>query len=209
MEAILNGNVQLYLLAYLLGSIPFGWIFVKVLIKKDIRTIGSGGSGATNVYRALKDEGIEGAKKYAILTIVLDALKSLLPLLIAKLMGVPPTVLWAMALFFVVGHCYSVFLFFEGGKGVATAFGALLVMIPIEALIGFAVWFLSAKFSKISSLSSLLGLLATVVAAFFIHPGLPPIDSNTPLWLIAFFVLYKHLPNIIRLIKGEEKQLAV
>lgn len=208
MEMILNANFQLYLAAYLLGAIPFGWLFVKVLAKKDIRNVGSGGSGATNVYRALKDCGIDGAKRYGIATIVLDAIKITIPLLVAKLLGVQESVLWAMAFFAVVGHCYSVYLLFDGGKGVATAFGALIVMVPFEALIGFGVWFLAAKYSKISSLSSLLGLIALVLSSFVLSPGLG-VGSQVPVLLIAFIVTYKHIPNIIRLFKGEEKQLAL
>jgi len=179
------------------------------MAKKDIRNVGSGGSGATNVYRALKEGGVANAKKYGIATVVLDAIKITIPLLIAKLSGVQDSVLWAMAFFGVVGHCYSVYLLFDGGKGVATAFGALIVLIPFEALIGFAVWFLAAKYSKISSLSSLLGLLAVVISSFLISPSLGDIGSQVPVLLIAFIVVYKHIPNIIRLLKGEEKQLAL
>lgn len=209
MEAFLNPNMQAYLLAYLLGSIPFGWLFVMAILKKDIRKIGSGGTGATNVYRALKDADIKNAKLYAMLTIVLDALKSTLPILIAISLGAEDSVLWAMAVLATIGHCYSIYLFFEGGKGVATAFGGVIVLVPIEALIGLAVWFLVAKQSSVSSLASLCGLLAATAASFIIHPGMEPIHTHVPLVLIAFIVLYKHIPNIIRLVRGEEKKLAL
>lgn len=209
MEMFFNVNFQLYLTSYLLGAIPFGWVFVKILTKKDIRGVGSGGSGATNVYRALKEAGVASAKKYAIATAVLDGTKVAILLFIAKLSGIQDSVLWAMAFFGVVGHCYSVYLLFDGGKGVATAFGALIVLIPFEALIGFVVWFLVAKYSKISSLSSLSGLLAVVISSFLISSNLGDIGSQVPLLLIAFIVVYKHIPNIIRLLKGEEKKLAL
>ncbi|MFP4333562.1 MAG: glycerol-3-phosphate 1-O-acyltransferase PlsY [Campylobacterales bacterium] len=207
MEFLANPNGQAYLIAYLIGSIPFGWIAIKVLAKEDLRKIGSGGTGATNVYRALQAKGFEKAKLVAGGTIILDALKGFLPILLAMLLGFPEPVLWAMAFLVVVGHCYSVYLLFEGGKGVATAFGATLILLPIEALLGLIIWFLVAKYTKISSLSSLLGLLGALGASYILHPNLEA--THTPFVLMAFIVVYKHIPNIIRLFSGKEKALVV
>jgi glycerol-3-phosphate acyltransferase PlsY len=109
----------------------------------------------------------------------------------------------------VLGHCYSPFLKFEGGKGVATGMGVLLVLLPIETLIGIAVWAIVGKITKISSLASLSGLAALIIASFIIHPQLPEVKSHAPLLLLAFIIVYKHLPNIYRLITGQEKKVAV
>jgi glycerol-3-phosphate acyltransferase PlsY len=207
MEFLANANGQAYLIAYLIGSIPFGWLAVKALAKEDLRKIGSGGTGATNVYRALQAKGFEKAKLIAGLTIVMDVLKGFLPIVIAMLIGLPDSALWAMAFLAVVGHCYSVYLFFEGGKGVATAFGVVLPLLPIEAMLGLAIWFVVAKYTKISSLSSLLGLLGALGASYIIHPSLEV--THTPFVLIAFIVVYKHIPNIIRLFSGKERTLAL
>jgi glycerol-3-phosphate acyltransferase PlsY len=96
------------------------------------------------------------------------------------------------------------FLGFEGGKGVATGFGVLLVMMPIPALIAIAVWLVAAKGLKISSLSSLIGLAALLIASYVMYPEVPGIGSHAPIWIIAFIVFYKHIPNIVRMVKKEE-----
>ena len=111
--------------------------------------------------------------------------------------------LWSIAVLAILGHCFSPFLKFQGGKGVATAIGSILVLLPIEGLVGIAVWVIMAKTLKISSISSLAGVLASVIASFFIHPEL----AHAPFVLIGFIIFYKHIPNIARLIKKEEKRV--
>ncbi|HHD80186.1 MAG TPA: acyl-phosphate--glycerol-3-phosphate O-acyltransferase, partial [Campylobacterales bacterium] len=135
---------------------------------------------------------------------VLDALKGAVVILIAKALGLDDTVLWTLAVLSVIGHCFSPFLGFEGGKGVATGFGVLLVMVPFEALIAIVVWFVAGKLLKISSLSSLIGLVALLLSSYIIHPDMPVIYSHAPIWIIAFIIFYKHIPNIVRLFKKEE-----
>jgi len=205
MEFLLNQNVLLYLVAYLIGAIPFGLVLAKVFAGVDVKSEGSKSIGATNVLRVVKQKDPVLAKKLGAATLALDALKGMLVVLAAMLSGIDVNVLWGMAFFSVLGHCYSPYLGFEGGKGVATGVGVILVMLPIEAGIGLAVWLAMAKLLKISSLASLSGLLAAVAASFVIHPGLGEVNSQIPLVLIAFVIFYKHIPNIIRLVKGEEK----
>jgi len=120
--------------------------------------------------------------------------------------GVSIETLWAIAVISVLGHCYSVYLSFEGGKGVATGLGVFLVLIPIPTIIGAIVWAFCAKVLKISSLSSLLGLSAVIISAMFLNNGLG-VDSNAPMYLITFIIFYKHIPNIKRLIQGKEKSV--
>ena len=136
----LSHNVWCYLAAYLIGAIPSGLLIGKYLAGVNIKESGSGSIGATNVLRVLKEQNPKKAKKLAILTIVCDVLKGVVPILIAKFLGFDPNVLWAMAVFAVLGHCFSPYLGFEGGKGVATAAGVLAIFIPLELLIAVIAW---------------------------------------------------------------------
>ena len=200
-------NTLLYLIAYLLSAIPFGFILAKVFAGVDVRNEGSGNIGATNVLRVLKEKAPDLAKKLTIATFVLDALKGAIILLIAMALGAEPSVLWTIAVLSVLGHCFSPFLGFEGGKGVATGFGVLLVLIPIPALIAIAVWFIAGKTLKISSLSSLIGLVALLISSYIIYPDIEGIHAHAPICIIAFIIFYKHIPNIVRLLKKEETQV--
>ncbi len=206
-DFLLNINVQFYILSYLIGGIPFGLLIAKLFTGKDIRESGSGSIGATNVLRVLKETNPALAKKLAITTVVLDGLKGVVLLIIAKLIGLSIETLWAIAIFSVIGHCYSPYLKFEGGKGVATGAGVLLVMLPIETLIAFITWFIVGKVLKISSLSSLLALCALILSSFIIHPDIDGIKTHAPIFIIAFVIVYKHIPNIVRLFQGKESKV--
>ncbi|MCT7561395.1 glycerol-3-phosphate 1-O-acyltransferase PlsY [Aliarcobacter butzleri] len=206
MDFLTNQNIVFYLLAYLIGSIPFGLILAKTFAGVDIKSQGSKSIGATNVLRVVKQTNPSLAKKLGIATVLLDALKGTLVLLIGMYYGVSNETLWAIAVLAVLGHCYSIYLGLEGGKGVATGLGVYIVLIPYSTLIGAVVWIVCAKVLKISSLSSLLGLIAAVISTIFIYNGLG-INSNIPMYLIAFIILYKHIPNIVRLIKGQESKV--
>ena len=207
MDFLSNINVQFYILSYFVGGIPFGLILAKIFTGKDIRESGSGSIGATNVLRVLKETNPSLAKKLAIATILLDALKGIVILLIAKKLGLSLETQWAIAVFAVLGHCFSPFLKFEGGKGVATGAGVLSVMLPLPTLIAFVVWFVVAKVLKISSLASLLALCSLIISAYILDPTMGGINAFTPLWLIAFIIIYKHIPNIIRLFQGKERKV--
>jgi len=206
MDFLFNFNILFYIVAYLAGSIPFGLLLAKVFADVNIKEHGSKSIGATNVLRVVKETNPSLAKKLSVATVILDALKGTIVLLIAMMLDASASTLWAIAVLAVLGHCYSIFLGLEGGKGVATGLGVFLVLIPIPTLIGAAVWIFCAKVLKVSSLSSLLGLTAVVIAALFLNNGLE-VGSNAPMYLIAFIIYYKHIPNIIRLIKGEEKRV--
>lgn len=207
MDFLTNINIQFYLIAYLVGGIPFGLLLAKFFTGNDIRESGSGSIGATNVLRVLKEHNPALAKKLAILTLVLDALKGIVVLFVAKFLHVSPETLWAIAIFAVVGHCFSPYLKFEGGKGVATGAGVLAVMLPLETLIALATWFIVGKVLKISSLSSLLALIALIGSSFIVHPDIEGIKTHAPLLIIAFIIVYKHIPNIMRLFQGKEAKV--
>lgn len=204
MEFLFNPNVQLYLIAYLIGGIPFGLILAKIFAGVNIKESGSGSIGATNVLRVVKETNPSLAKKLGAATLVLDAFKGIILVVAAKLLGFDESVQWMVAVLAVIGHCFSPYMWFEGGKGVATGMGVMAVMLPIPTAIALLVWGIAAKTIRISSLSSMLGLLALVIASFVLYPAM----FHAPVVFIAFILFYKHIPNFIRLFKGEEKRVA-
>lgn len=205
MELLFNQNVQFYLAAYLLGGIPFGLILAKIFAGVNVKESGSGSIGATNVLRVVKETNPSLAKKLGAATLALDALKGIIVLLVVKYaFGADENVLWMVAVLAVLGHCFSPYLWFEGGKGVATGMGVMAVMLPVPTIIALVVWAVAAKTLRISSLSSMLGLAALVIASFVLKPDM----FHAPVVFIAFILFYKHIPNFIRLFQGEEKQVA-
>lgn len=211
-----NINVLFYIIAFLFGGIPFGWLLVKIFYKRDIRQVGSGSIGATNVYRAIKEIDERRAKTFSILTIILDATKGLIVVAFAKMLGLGFSAQWLIALLAILGHCYSPYLGFKGGKGVATAIGSVLLLIPVEGICGLIVWGIVGKVFKISSISSLVGVLSGIILTFIIPYIVPLPDSisivaqigtHTPVVLIGLFILYTHIPNIKRLFSGKESKV--
>jgi len=188
--------------------VPFGLILAKIFAKVDIKQSGSKSIGATNVLRVVKEKNPTLAKKLAIATILLDAFKGIAVLTVAKIMGMPDATLWAVAVLAVAGHCFSPYLMFEGGKGVATGVGVLAFMLPDVTTIALIAWFILGKALQISSLASLGALATLIIASYIIYPEIPNIYSHAPIWIIAIIIVYKHIPNIIRLIKGQEKRVA-
>jgi len=203
MEFLFNTNVQFFILAYLIGGIPFGLLLAKKFAGVDIKESGSGSIGATNVLRVVKETNPSLAKKLGIATLALDAIKGVFVLAIAYFLGLSEATLWGIAVIAVVGHCFSPYLGFEGGKGIATGMGVMMFMLPLETLIALLVWAISAKTIKISSLSSLTGVAALLIASFIIHPEM----AHAPVVFIVFILFYKHIPNLIRVFKGEEKRI--
>jgi glycerol-3-phosphate acyltransferase PlsY len=195
-----------YLIAYLAGGIPFGYLIAKYFAGINIKEHGSGNIGATNVLRVLKEIDAKKAKKLAAITLFLDAFKGAFVLILAKILGVCEATQWAIAVIAVIGHCFSPFLKLEGGKGVATTAGVLLILVPKAVLVAIIIWFIMAKTVKISSISSLTAIVVGIASTYVLYPDLP-IHSHAPLLIIGFIVLYKHKENIYRLIVGEEKRV--
>lgn len=203
MDFLFNTNVQFFIAAYLMGGIPFGLILAKKFAGVDLKSAGSGSIGATNVLRVVKEKDPALAKKLGIATLALDAIKGVLVLAVAYFAGVSEATLWGISVLAVIGHCFSPYLNFEGGKGVATGMGVMMFMLPLETLIALVVWALGAKFIRISSLSSLTALIALMAASFVLHPDM----AHAPVIIIGMILFYKHIPNIARLLKGEEKRV--
>ena len=201
MDFLFNTNVEFFIAAYLIGGIHFGLLLAKKFAGVDVKASGSGSIGATNVLRVVKESNPALAKKLGIATLALDALKGVAVLAVASMMGMSEATLWGIAVIAVLGHCFSPYLGLEGGKGIATGMGVMMFMLPVETLIALVVWGVLAKTIKISSVSSLTGVLALLVSSFFIHPEM----AHAPVVLIVVVLFYKHIPNIIRLFSGEEK----
>ena len=203
MDFLMDPNVQFYIAAYLVGGIPFGLLLAKQFAGVDVKASGSKSIGATNVLRVVKEKDPALAKKLGIATLILDALKGVLVLVVASLFGMSEATLWGIAVLAVIGHCFSPYLNFEGGKGIATGMGVMMFMLPFETLIALVVWGVMAKTVRISSVSSLTGVLALLLSSFIIHPEM----AHAPVVMIVFILFYKHIPNIIRVVKGEEKRV--
>ena len=188
-------------IAYLIGSIPTGYIIVKAKTGQDIRTIGSGSTGATNVKRVL-------GKNYFFLVMLLDALKGALPVILAKLfatvglsLGLAPVI---AAVAVIIGHSKSIFLQFKGGKSVASGVGTILALNWIVGLIIALVWGVITYTTKYVSVGSIIALLISPFVMYFLHS---PIAYVAYCALGAIYIVYLHRENIKRLINGNENKV--
>ncbi len=187
--------------AYLLGSIPFGYLLVRLVRREDIRAVGSGNIGATNVARA-------GSKKLGILTLLLDLAKGLAAVLLALHFapgtpGIPSDLAVGAAVAAVVGHVFPVWLGFRGGKGVATALGVLLALAPRLALASGVVFALVFAASRIVSLASVITAAILPLVSMLLVPDRSPIYLSGIIFL-SLLVILKHRANIARLLNGME-----
>jgi len=182
--------------AYLVGSIPTGLLLAKGLGGVDIRETGSGNIGATNVYRTL-------GRKVGLLTLVGDCLKGLVPVLIAGLIGMSALWVSLIGLSAFLGHVYTVFLGFKGGKGVATALGVFLAVSPLSVLSALAVFSLVLYKWRYVSLASITAA-AAMPSLLALIDGRPEIVGMS--LLIAAMVIVKHMENIKRLKSGTESK---
>jgi acyl phosphate:glycerol-3-phosphate acyltransferase len=183
-----------FALAYLLGSIPFGLLLTRLAGFGDIRKIGSGNIGATNVLRT-------GSKALALAVLLLDGGKGALAVLLAWRFGPDMAVFAAAGV--VVGHCFPVWLRFRGGKGVATTLGVLLGLDFQIGAIACLMWLVAAFLFRMSSLAALLALTGAPIAAHFL--SLPQIRDVAA--LIAVLVILRHWANIRRIVRGEEPKI--
>ena len=178
------------LISYLFGSIPFGYLFTKILLKKDIRNIGSGNIGATNVLRT-------GNKSLGYLTLILDIAKAVVPVIYIKFNC--PDLVYISALCAFLGHLFPIWLKFKGGKGVATFVGILISINIYYALVFGIVWTLTFLLSRYSSLSSLFASISIPIYLLIFN------QSNIIFFIIMFvLIFYTHRENIKRLINKEE-----
>lgn len=185
------------LMGYLAGSIPTGYLVVRLLKGQDIRTVGSGNTGATNVGRV-------AGKFWAVFVAVFDMAKGGLVVLGALAAGVSsPWLLAVTAVAGVIGHNYPVWLRFSGGKGVATSFGVLFFLDPLATLLGGASWFVLLKGTRTVSLSSLVSLSVVLLSLWVL--GSPLAYIQAALFLLGLSA-WRHRENIRRLVEGTERK---
>lgn len=190
-------TVTSIIIAYLFGSLSSAIIVCRLFRLPDPRTEGSQNPGATNVLRI-------GGKVPAILTLLGDTLKGVIPVLIAKWLGMNDTTLALVAFAAFIGHLYPIFFGFTGGKGVATLIGCLLALSLPTGLAWLATWLLVALLFRYSSLAALTAtLLAPIYIWYFTKNGI----YVETLCVIAVFVFVRHKSNIVKLMKGEESKI--
>lgn len=185
--------------AYLLGSIPFGYLLVRLFLHKDIRATGSGNIGATNVVRS-------GAKGLGIATLLLDMAKAYVAVMIAQHLApgnYDLAVVAAVAA--ILGHVFPIWLGFRGGKGVASALGVFLALTPISAACTFAIFLVIVLITRYVSLASIVGSAAFPLFGFHFVPFRTPIVIAGFLF-IPLLIIVKHHQNIRRLLAGTESR---
>ena len=201
----------IFIICYLIGSIPFGLILTKLFDNNDLRNIGSGNIGATNVLRT-------GNKTLALLTLILDLSKSFIPLFIFFKLYPHPIIndffnpvifdkiflILVFGYFFVLGHCFPIWLKFKGGKGIATSLGVILSIDYFMGLCLLTIWILVFLIFKISSLSALISSTSFPILIFFKYEKVNLLYLSI---LLTIFVFFTHRANIIRLLKKEEKKI--
>lgn len=186
------------LFSYLLGAVPFGLLFTRIFSKIDVRTVGSGNIGATNVLRA-------AGKKAAILTLLADALKGLIPVLIVAALFHDDTMTILAGAAAILGHNFPVYLKFKGGKGVATSYGVVLGTSPWIGLICLLIWLLAAFLWRYSSLAALVSFAFYPILTFLLNP------ASKPFAVLSLFIFgmiyYRHRENLKRLLAGTEQKI--
>lgn len=185
-------SLLLLVSAYLMGSIMGALVINRAFDIADPRTAGSGNPGASNM---LRNHG----KKAGFLTLVIDVIKGIIPVVIGKLLSQPDWMLGALGLAAFVGHLFPLFYRFQGGKGVATALGIILVLSPSVALGVAVTWGLVFILSRISALSSLSAAIVAPLLSVYFAPSYLPVFS-----FLTILIFWKHADNIKRLFKGEE-----
>lgn len=199
--------IVLCIIAYLIGSVPFGLMLAKMAGHGDIREIGSGNIGATNVLRT-------GNKKLALTTLTLDAGKGgfvshLYFWMQLSLASAGDIVIFdykvslTLVLFAIIGHCFPIWLKFKGGKGVATALGALLAAVPLAGLAALITWIISALIFRVSSLAALIAAAIAPIVTYYIYGKEPAFICA----LITLLIFIRHKDNIKRIIKGTEPKI--
>ncbi|MBV8207715.1 MAG: glycerol-3-phosphate 1-O-acyltransferase PlsY [Acidobacteria bacterium] len=189
-------------LAYLLGSIPFGYILVRLFLRQDIRATGSGNIGATNVARS-------GRRGLGMATLILDAAKGAAAVLVAGWFAAVPNPLFAAAiaaLFAIVGHIFPVWLKFHGGKGVATGAGAFIALAPLELGIALAIFTVVVFATRYVSLGSIAATLGFPVLLWSLRPEWRAPICFAPVVVSSVLILVRHRENIGRLVRGTENR---
>jgi glycerol-3-phosphate acyltransferase PlsY len=203
MQQIIAFSIIL-IIAYLLGSIPTSYLMGRILKKIDIRKFGSGNIGATNAFRVL---GV----KVGILTLIIDVAKGFFAIQLGKYILENPDDLFLIfiGLAVILGHIFTIFLKFKGGKGVATSAGVFIALIPIPVFITLVVFILTVWISKYVSLGSLLAALTLFITELIINinNSFAEIEILILIFIITVFIIIRHRENIKRILKGNENKI--
>jgi len=193
-----NKMILLCLFAFFFGSIPWGYLIGKTK-GIDLKKVGSGNIGATNVMRVV-------GKKEALITLILDILKGFVPVLIVKISPYSENLILigVVGLLAILGHCFTPFLKFKGGKGVATSLGVLLASMPLVGFITVLIWIITVKVSRISSLGALFSFALLPLNVIILRY---PREFLIFAWLFTIIIYLRHISNIKRLIKGTEPKI--
>ena len=183
--------------AYLIGSISAAIITCKIMGIEDPRNTGSNNPGATNVLR-------HGGKKAAIITLLGDALKGLIPVLVSIQLEAEPLTIALVGLFALLGHIFPIYYGFKGGKGVATYYGVILALNWQVGLIALAIWLFIAKLLKISSLSALISIFIT---PFMLWAFTQSVEFTSAVAVMSLLVFWRHKKNIQSLLQGSEAKI--
>jgi acyl-phosphate glycerol 3-phosphate acyltransferase len=186
------------ILAYLIGSFPTAYLVAKIFFHKNIFEYGSGNVGTTNAYRVL-------GKVAGTVVLVIDILKGTLGALMPVFFGLDHHLVLFVGICAVVGHCYSIFLKFRGGKAVATSAGILLAYNPLLFVICFIFLAMIVYVTSMVSVASLTTILFFTIATFFLHDWI----LTTVAIIITVIIYYRHIPNIKRLLKGQENLVPI
>jgi glycerol-3-phosphate acyltransferase PlsY len=187
------------LVTYLCSSIPFACIIAKANGKVDIRSVGSGNSGASNVFREI-------GKCAGVITLIADILKGFIPVYFAVLIDNSSSYSVAVAAAAMAGHMFTIFLKFKGGKGVATGFGVFSVLMPLPSLIALVIFGLVFGFSGYVSLGSICAIISLPLTSYFL--GCAP-ESVIFTFVTMLLIIYRHRTNIKRLIERSENKLRI
>jgi len=189
--------ILLIIIAYLLGSISGALIVSKIMGLPDPRTQGSGNPGATNVLRY-------SGKTAALLTLLLDVLKAVIAILMTKFITTEPTILASAGLAVFLGHLYPIFFQFRGGKGVATAFGAILILAWPVSLAALTTWLIMSLIFRYSSLSAITAAILTPSYMFWFTNSL---EYTLMAFIITALLIWRHRSNIYNLLNGQENKI--
>ena len=201
MNSLILQALIVMIISYIIGSIPTGYLIVKSKTGQDIRTIGSGSTGATNVKRVL-------GKKWFFTVMILDAIKGAIPVLLAKLFGTEGISIGLMPVLasvaVIIGHSKSCFLGFKGGKSVASGIGTILALNFYAGIIIAAVWGAITYFTRYVSVGSIIAL---AISPFLMYSMKSPIAYIIYCGIGAIYIIYLHRENIKRLIAGNENKV--
>ncbi len=185
---------------YLLASIPFGLVITRMMGLGDLRQIGSGNIGTSNVLRT-------GSKTAAALTLIFDAVKGGLAVYIIAQFTENPVIISIAAVISVIGHCYPIWLKFQGGKGVATGIGVVIILNPISGIVMIGVWLAAAACTRLSSASAMIAYITTPILIYNFAAADAKAPFTAGLAIIAVIVIWRHRSNITRILNNTEPRI--